>query len=256
MMRIVIIEDEPRAAKRLEKMILEIEPSAQIISRLESVKESLAFFSAKPQLDLIFSDIQLADNLSFEIYTQLQIDAPIIFTTAYGTYAIDAFKANGIDYLLKPVRPEELQKAIQKFKNLTQKTAGPDMNALAALLQNATSQNSIDYKKRFMVKVGAHIKSIAVVDALAFYSKDKASYIFTSDKRSYLLENSLDFIETELNPEQFFRINRGFILNLSAATNIVAYSNSRLKVTIDGLNEELIIVARDRTKDFKTWLGE
>ncbi len=255
-MRIVIIEDEPRAARRLEKMILDIEPAAHIINRLESVKESLVFFNTHPEVDLIFSDIQLADNLSFEIYAQTEINAPIIFTTAYDSYAIEAFKTNGIDYLLKPVKPEDLEKAIAKFKHLTKKESNPDLKALAAIIQNAGNAQNTQYKKRFMVKVGTQLKSIAVADVLAFYSKEKANYIFTSDKRSYVLESSLDFIETELNPEHFFRINRGFILSLAAANNIVAYSNSRLKITINGLEDELIIVARDRTKAFKSWLGE
>jgi len=254
-MKIVIIEDEPRAAKRLEKLILSCESSAQIIKVLESVKESLEYFSNNPNVDVIFSDIQLADSLSFDIYSQTEINAPIIFTTAYDQYAIDAFKTNGIDYLLKPINPEELKRAIAKYKKLTEKSVGPDIKAIAEMLKNST-QKSADYKQRFMVKVGTHIKSIAISDVLAFYSKDKATFIYTNEKRSYVLEPSLDVLEPDLDPEYFFRINRGYIINRSSAKAILAYSNSRLKIEIEGLENELIVVARDRTKGFKTWLGE
>jgi len=254
-MRIVIIEDEPRAVKRLKKLILDCEPTAQIVKILESVKESLAYFKTKPEIDLIFSDIQLADSLSFDIYAQTEINAPIIFTTAYDQYAIEAFKTNGIDYLLKPIKEEEIQKAIDKFKALTRQKVNPDLKAIAEMLKNSSPKN-VNYKQRFMVKVGTHIKSIDTDNALAFYSKDKATFIYTNEKRSYVLEQSLDVLEEDLDPEHFYRINRGYIINRNGAKDILTYSNSRLKIEIEGLEDEIIIVARDRTKGFKTWLGE
>ena len=254
-MKIVIIEDEPRAVKRLEKLILSCEPTAIIVKVLESVKDSLVYFKSQPQIDLIFSDIQLADSLSFDIYAQTEINAPIIFTTAYDQYAIDAFKTNGIDYLLKPISQDDLQKSFDKFKKLTEKRGGPDLKAIAEMLKNTVAKN-VEYKQRFMVKVGTHIKSLDAENALAFYSKDKSTFIYTNEKRSYVLEQSLDVLETELDPEIFFRINRGYIINRNGAKNILTYSNSRLKIEIKGLESELIIVARDRTKGFKTWLGE
>ncbi len=254
-MKIVIIEDEPRAATRLEKLILACQPSSEIVKTLESVKESLAFFATNPQVDLVFSDIQLADSLSFDIYAQTEVNAPIIFTTAYDQYAIEAFKTNGIDYLLKPIGEDELQKAFDKFKKLTRPNANPDLKAITDMLKSANTTSAV-FKQRFMVKVGAHIKSLNTADALAFYSKDKATFIYTHEKRSYVLEQSLDLLENELDPEYFYRINRSYIISRQAAKDILTYSNSRLKIEINGLENELIIVARERTKGFKTWLGE
>ena len=254
-MRVVIIEDEIRAANRLEKLVLICEPEALVLAKLESVAESVAFFETEKEIDLIFSDIQLADDLSFEIFKQVRISAPIIFTTAYDAYAIDAFKTNGIDYLLKPIEEQELKAAIAKFKTLTKATGQiPDMKQLMALMNQAAAAQQV-YKKRFLVKVGTQIKSIPIADIQAFYSKDKSNYIL-SNQRSYPIEQPLDQLEVELNPHQFFRINRGFIINLDANPSISAYSNSRLKITLPGLENELIIVAREKTKEFKKWLGE
>jgi len=254
-MKIVIIEDEPRAAKRLSKLILNCEPTAEIVKVLESVKDSLAYFATNPQIDLVFSDIQLADSLSFDIYAQTEITAPIIFTTAYDQYAIQAFKTNGIDYLLKPINPEDLQQAFDKFTKLTRPNSTPYLKSIADMLKSVSTPNTV-YKQRFMVKVGTHIKSINIADALAFYSKDKATFIYTREKRSYILEQSLDVLENDLDPENFYRINRGYIISRHGAKDILAYSNSRLKIEIEGLENELIIVSRERTKGFKTWLGE
>lgn len=254
-MRVVIIEDEARAAKRLEKLLKGYDAAIDIVATLESVKDAVRFFKSNTQVDLIFSDIQLADGLSFEIYAQVPTVAPIIFTTAYDQYAIDAFKTNSIDYLLKPVNEEDLAKAISKFKQLTKLSLPqPDVQVLLQLLQQA-NQPKISFKKRFLVKIGAQIKSIPVEDILAFYSKEKTNYLFTREKRSYVIEQSIDQLELDLDPDHFFRISRGFVVNLEAPAQVIAYSNSRLKITIAGLESELIIVARDKTKAFKTWLG-
>jgi two-component system response regulator LytT len=253
----VIIEDEPRAARRLQKLIAEVAPEVQVHAMLESVEESIRYFSGKPDLDLIFSDIQLADDLSFSIFKQVGHVAPVIFTTAYDAYAIQAFKANGIDYLLKPISAEDLSKAFTKYRALVQKkeTAQPvAWEQIAHLLHNQTTKKQA-YKKRFMVRVGAQLKSIAIEDVHAVYSKQKATYLFTRHKRSYPIEQSLDGLAEQLDPDRFFRINRGFIVSLDANPEITAYSNSRLKVSIAGLESELIVVARERTKAFKEWLG-
>jgi len=255
-MKVVIIEDEPRAANRLEKLILEVEPSFTIVKKLESVKQAVAYFETQPQVDLIFSDIQLTDDLSFEIFKQIQISSPVIFTTAYDSYAINAFKANGIDYLLKPLSKEDVANAIQKFKTLTKPAAELNLSAIAELLASSNKQESVEYKTRFMVKVGQHIKSISINDVAAFYSKDKSNFLFTIDKRSYPIDQSLDQVAEVLNPETFFKISRSFIVRLNGISDIMAYSNSRLKLVIAGLENELIVVARERTKEFKAWLGE
>ena len=255
-MKVVIIEDEPRAASRLEKLIQEIEPNFHVIKKLESVKQSIAFFQSTTDIGLVFSDIQLTDDLSFEIFKIIQIPCPVIFTTAYDNYAINAFKANGIDYLLKPLSKEDVGKAIQKFKALTKPTLGADFSAIAELIQANKLQNRTTFKSRFMVKVGQHIKSISAEDVAAIYSKEKATYLFTREKRSFPLDQSLDQINEMLDPKRFYKISRSFIVNLNGVADIIAYSNSRLRIVIEGLEDELIVVARERTKEFKSWLGE
>ena len=254
-MKVLIIEDEPRSAVRLQKMVLESDPSIEVVAVLESVADSIDFLSGNPEISLIFSDIHLSDSLSFDIYKRVKVDVPIIFTTAYDQYAIEAFRTNGIDYLLKPISPDQLSEALEKFKRLTRPALPDKLQSLARMLSEGSARGG-EYKKRFMVKVGSHIKSIHIDQVKAFYSKDKASFIFTRDQRSYVIEPSLDKLEPLLDPEFFYRINRHFIVAFNAVSDIIAYSNSRLKLVIDGLEDELIIVSRDRTKGYKTWLGE
>lgn len=251
-MNVVIIEDEPRAAKRLETLVKDCLPESKMVKWMESVADGIAFFKSQPDVDLIFSDIQLADDLSFEIFKAVEVNVPIIFTTAFNEYAIEAFKTSGIDYLLKPIKKEGLQRAIHKFERLTQTAQQlPNLTELAHLLQGRVGQRT--FKKRFVVKVGTQLKTMPVDEIQAFYSKDKGSYLFTTGKRAYPIEQSMDDIESTVNPEDFMRINRGFIFNINAHAAISSYSNSRLKIDLEGLNE-IIIVAREKTKLFKAWL--
>ena len=251
-MNIIIIEDERRAANMLERLIVEADPSMTILAKLESVRESIEFLRKNRDISLIFSDIQLGDGLSFEIFEKTELTCPIIFTTAYDQYAINAFKANGIDYLLKPVKSDDIEKAIMKFKQFSRPAPITDITAIANLLLERKSE----HKSRFMIKVGEKIKIIPVEDIPVFYSMEKATFVFTSNRRSYVIDYSLDQLRTLLNPERFFRINRKYIVSLDYIDEIIAWSNSRLKIKIPGLEEENIIVARDRTKEFKEWLGE
>lgn len=255
-MRIVVIEDEPRAANRLAKLITEVEPKAEIVARIESVKQGLSFFAENQNIDLVFSDIQLTDDLSFEIFAKIQPQFPVIFTTAYDSYAIDAFKANGIDYLLKPLDKNAIAKALEKYKTLTKSSTQVDLGAIAHLLSAKSITESAEYKNRFMVKVGQHIKSVNAEDIFAFYSKDKLNFLMTREKRSYPIDHTLDAVMDLLNPNEFFKISRSCIVSLKGVTDITAYSNSRLRVQITGLEDEVIVVAREKTKAFKVWLGE
>ncbi len=252
-MNAIIIEDEPRAARRLEWLINEVDNTIQILAKLESISEAKTFLNTHQNIDLIFSDIQLADGLCFDIYENLPSIPPIIFTTAYDQYAIKAFKNNGIDYLLKPITTEDLSHAIKKLQKLTKPTINADI--LSALASQINTGNK-SYKERFMIKVGQHIKSIGSTDIQAFYSLDKATYILTKDARNYIIDHTLDQLEQLISPEEFFRINRKFVLNINARFEITAWTNSRLKITLPGYEEEMIIVARNRTKEFKQWLGE
>lgn len=247
-MNVLILEDEPRAANYLERLLLKVAPEMKVLARLESVRDAVPFLLSHPDVALIFSDVQLADGLSFEIFGQVAVTCPIIFTTAYDHYAIEAFKTNGIDYLLKPVEEERLKQAIEKSRRFA-----PALS-LDMLLQFRNSLASKTYKSRFMVRAGDKIKSVPLEEILAFYSLEKSTYLHTLAHRNYSIDYSIDQLEGMLNPETCFRINRRFIVTIAACSNIVAWSNSRLRIKIEGLDDEEIIVARERVQDFKGWL--
>jgi len=247
-MNVIILEDEARAASYLERLILKVAPEFKVIARLESVREAVPFLKSHSGIDLIFSDVQLADGLSFDIFGQVAVKCPIIFTTAYDHYAIEAFKTNGIDYLLKPVEEERLRQAIEKINLFS-----PSVS-LEKLLTITNAGAAKTYKSRFMVKIGDKIKSIPVDEILAFYSLEKATYIHTSTNRDYCIDYSIDQLETLLDPAYCFRINRKYIVSIKACTNILAWTNSRLRLKIEGIDDDDIIVARERVQDFKEWL--
>ncbi|MEI8049052.1 MAG: LytTR family DNA-binding domain-containing protein [Bacteroidota bacterium] len=247
-MKVVILEDESRAANHLERLISRVAPEMKVIARLESVRDAVPFLKLHADIDLIFSDVQLADGLSFEIFGQITVKCPIIFTTAYDHYAIEAFKTNGIDYLLKPVEEERLRKAIEKSKLFSPAVS---LEKLLSFTNNAVAKA---YKSRFMVKVGDKIKSIPIEEILAFYSLEKATYLHTTSHRDYCIDYSVDQLESLLDPAASFRINRKYIVSIQACTNILAWTNSRLRLKIEGIADDDIVVARERVQDFKDWL--
>jgi DNA-binding LytR/AlgR family response regulator len=218
------------------------------------VEESLEGFQNNDHPDLIFLDIQLSDGLSFEIFEKIDIKSAVIFTTAYDEYALRAFKLNSIDYLLKPIDEEELATAISKFANQYQvnSVSNLDFEAIKRMLVNPVSK---EYRKRFSVKIGQQIKVIDVVEIECLYSENKGTYIHTSDNRDYLIDSSLEVVEAELNPNDFFRISRKFIIPLQSVKEIQLYSNSRLKISLPTYKADEVIVARERVSDFKEWLG-
>ena len=256
-MKILIIEDEARAANRIKTMLTTIGLTHEVIAIIESVQEGIDFLKNNSP-DLIISDIQLADGLSFEIYNIHTPNCPIIFTTAFDQYAITAFETNGIDYLLKPIKEERLKTALEKVKNLTNPTSLSDQeNALKKLLEiTATTHSTKTYKTRFMIKVGSKIKTIPTTEIKAFYSLKKGTYLVTENNRNYVVENSLEQIIELLNPQLFFKISRKYIVNINAAKEIIAYTNSRLKLVIEGIDDAEIIVSREKVNSFKTWLDQ
>ncbi|WP_108870158.1 LytR/AlgR family response regulator transcription factor [Aquimarina aquimarini] len=250
-MNVIIIEDEKPAARRLSRMLSELD--MQVHTMLHSVKESIEWFSNNEHPDLIFLDIQLSDGLSFEIFDIITIKSAIIFTTAYDEYALKAFKLNSIDYLLKPIDDEELETAVQKYKEQLPKKQQlqVDFDDIKKLLINPIDRV---YKKRFTAKVGQHLKIFTVQDIECFYSENKGTYLHTTDNRNYLIDTTLESLEDELNPQQFFRTSRKFYININAIKDIVSYTNSRLQIKLHHFNDQEIIVARERVKDFKLWL--
>ena len=250
-MNIIIIEDEKPSARRLQRMLTSLGYEVSIM--LHSVEESIDWFQKNEHPDLIFLDIQLSDGLSFEIFETVTISSAVIFTTAYDEYALQAFKLNSIDYLLKPIDETELNKAIDKFSSRTVKQEVTlDFNDIKKYLVNPIER---EYKKRFTVKVGQHIKLVPVDEIECIYSENKGTYLATIEGRNYLLDTTLELLEEELQPEIFFRVSRKFYVNINSIRDIISYTNSRLQVKLNKFNEQEIIVSRERVKEFKDWLG-
>ena len=250
-MNVLIIEDEKPAARRLSRILLALGVEAN--QMLHSVEESIHWFQNNEHPDLIFLDIQLSDGLSFEIFEHVTISSAIIFTTAYDEYALKAFKLNSIDYLLKPIDVEELKAAVDKYKNQQSQQSEMRVNFddIKRLLIHPIDRK---YKKRFTIIVGQHLKIISVDDVECFYSENKGTYLHTTSNRNYLLDGALEQLYTELNPEHFFRVNRTFIVRMHAIKDIIAYTNSRLKIVLNSYSETEIIVSRERVKEFKNWI--
>lgn len=247
-MKAIILEDENRAVNHLRRLIGRVVSGMEILETFETVREATAYLEQNPDLDLIFSDVQLADGISFEVFSRVRVECPIIFTTAYDTYAIEAFNANGVDYLLKPIEEERLQKAIEKARKFSSNAA------LESLLNQRTALTGRQTKSRFMVKVGEKIRTIMVEDILAFYSFERTSYLLTRTHRNYIIDYSLEELESMLDGDRFFKINRKYIVSIEACKQIIAWSNNRLKIDIEGMDDDNIVVARERVRDFKTWL--
>jgi two-component system LytT family response regulator len=252
-MEVLIIEDEKLAADRLAGLLYEYDKSIKILNRLDSIKASVHWFKTNKSPDLVFMDIQLADGLSFEIFDNINISIPVIFTTAFSDYAIKAFKVNSIDYLLKPLEPACLKTALDKLKTLNLKYKLVNSDSLKEVRESILEQ---EYKKRYVVKLGIHLHSLSVNDITCFFSKEKGTCLHTKDNKRYSIDYSLEQIESDIEPKIFFRINRKYIVNINYIEDIIHYSNSRLKVVIKNLNEEDVIVSREKVQDFKSWLDK
>jgi DNA-binding LytR/AlgR family response regulator len=247
-MKVIILEDENRAVNHLKRLIHQVAPNIEVRAVFDTVRESVSFLQEETALDLIFSDVQMADGLSFEIFSKVTVNCPIIFTTAYDTYAIEAFNTNGIDYLLKPIEEDRLRQAMEKARQLTTKIN------LESLLNLGAMSMQKPVKSRFMVKVGEKILTIKVEDILAFYSFEKTTFLYTTNHRNYIIDYSLEELEGMIDPAIFFKINRKYIVSINACSKIIAWSNTRLKIDIEGIDDPKIIVARERVKEFKFWL--
>ncbi len=251
-MRYIIIEDEQIAANRLRKLITELRPNYEFVTSLDSV-EGASISLPVLKFDLLFMDIQLADGVSFEIFDHIPMKKPVIFTTAYDQYAIKAFKTNGIDYLLKPLDPTELEQAITKFESYVverkQDNYAQDIQQLLSQFQPEKK-----FKERFVVKVGDHLRMIAVNDIDVFYSQDKTTFVQTREGRTFIVDFPLDRLVGLVDPNRFFRISRKYIVCLDAIEDMLAFSNSRLRIKVKNFDDDQVIVARERVGEFKDWL--
>lgn len=250
-MKILIVEDEQLATERLEEMILQLLPQAQITGKTGSVKDTVKWLMDNTA-DLIFLDIQLSDGISFSIFEQVNVSSPVIFTTAYDQYAIKAFNLNSISYLLKPIRQRDLENALEKYRSM-KNLFSPDIEGLLATLQGKQPE----YKKRFLIQVGEKIKKVETREVAYFYAMERYVFMRTFDNHSYPVEFTLDNLVNVLDPARFFRINRKYIVNMDSIKNMVAWSRSRVKLELLPPPEDDMetIVSIDRATSFKEWLN-
>ncbi len=259
MYKILIIEDEDLAARKLKKLVNEIDADLNILDVCESIEASVQWIDTHPAPDLILMDIELADGKSFEIFTQTEIKSPVIFTTAYDEFALKAFKVNSIDYLLKPIRKEELEAALLKWKKLhANKNSIENQNTnIEKLIENLISQQSEEnYRNRFLVKSGQKLIPLSTHDIAYFYTEDKVVFIRTKNDQRYIVDFILDELEKILDPKMFFRANRQFIINSNCISEIHTWFNGKLKVTVFPKTDEEVIISREKANDFKTWMGD
>ena len=251
-MKAIIIEDEKPAARNLSRLLNKSD--IEVLATLHSVEDSIDWIKTNEKPDLGFFDIRLGDGLSFEIFDNVDVNFPVIFTTAFDEYAIKAFKVNSIDYLLKPIDEEELTLALNKyyklFKSEEKKDYVTELNKITELL------NPKKYKKRFSIKIGRKFKLINTEEIAIFYSKDKATYLKSQSNKNHLIDIPLDKLEGMLDPSLFYRVSRQFIINAKYIEEIYAYSNSRLGINLKNISLEDIIVSREKVKAFKEWLDK
>lgn len=249
-MIVIIIEDEIPAAEKLERFLQRYDTGIEVLAKIQSVAESVEWFKAnQDRIDLAFMDIQLIDGQSFSIFEQVEVTTPIIFTTAYDEFALKAFDVNSVAYLLKPISFDDLAKAIDKFKQLSESTT-QSVDLANILKQIDTSKN---YKTRFMIKIGDHIRSVTTDEIVFFYAEGRNAYVINKQGRRLIIDYKLEELDEILDPVMFFRVNRTYIVNINSIVDVLVYSNSRLKVMTEVKTEKEIIVSREKVAAFKRW---
>lgn len=245
-MKILLIEDELPAARQLTKLLHTHQPGCTILDTLDSVESAVKWLQTLPAPDLVFMDIQIADGLSFDIFRQVDVTAPVIFTTAFDQYAVQAFKVNAIDYLLKPVDPEELQKALDRVRR---RNTPADLQALARFFQKEP------YKDRFLVKTGQSMTFITVGEIAFFRSSDGLTQAITFNGKKHFVDHTLDELDRLVDPRHFFRVSRAVMLRADTIRKIHPHLNGRLKIETEPAAPEDVFVSRERAGEFKAWLG-
>ncbi len=245
MINVVIIEDEKPAVEKLKHLLFKADKSISVIKSLASVEESVNWLSTNSSPDLIFMDIQLSDGISFEIFESLNITSPVIFTTAFDNYAIKAFKVNSIDYLLKPIDPDLLANSLKKFREHY-------IAPMIGKINHMISQIPATFKSRFLIKTGEHFRSIAVTDIESFFIQERSTFFITKESKTLDIDYSLDQLEKMVRPEDFFRANRNYLINIHYIKDMIGYSGNRIKLKMESANyPEPIIISRDRVNAFK-----
>lgn len=255
-MKVLIVEDEIPAAEKLERYLKKYDADIAVVEKLNSVAGSTDWLQKyQDNVDLIFMDIQLLDGKSFEIFDTVKIHKPIIFITAFDEYAIDAFKVNSIAYLLKPITFDDLSSALEKLEEMRANLGGNEANGQVDINTMLSQLQQKNYKNRFMVKLGEHIKSITTDKIEFFFADGRNVYLVTNENRKFIIDFKLEDLEEMLDPKDFFRANRTFIVNIEGITDVVVYSNSRLKIIPRLDYDKEIIVSRDKVAPFKAWMA-
>jgi len=252
-MRVIIIEDELPAANRLTKMLQSISDELEVVKRIDSVEAGVKYLQSAENIDLIFMDIQLADGLSFDIFQQTQVKAPVIFTTAFDQYTLKAFKVNSIDYLLKPIDEKELERAVDKYRQLYDKKENGLSNKILKMVQE---MNKAQYKERLLIKRGQQLSYLKTESAAYCYADGKLCFAVDFSSNKYLLESNLSELEEQLHPNKFYRINRQLLINIEAVNKVHTWLGGRLKLELIPSTSSDTVVSRERVNGFKEWLGQ
>lgn len=247
--QILIIEDEPLAAVRLQGMILEILPQARILATIDSVEEA-AIWLGQNRPDLIMMDVQLADGLCFNLFNRVDVQAPVIFTTAYDAYALKAFRVQALDYLLKPLKRNELKEALDRYQRML-----PPLPNLTQIREIYSGEQDPKYRDRYLVRLGTSIRVVDIRDIALIYTESKNTFLMTREGRRFPLDYSLEAIESQLDPALFFRANRQYILSLSSIGEMHVHTKSRIRVTTNPASPTPIIVSTEKSAEFKRWLA-
>lgn len=259
-MKILIVEDEELAAKKLAKTVAAIDNDAEIIGVTDSISTTVDWLDQHPSPDLILMDIELTDGQSFEIFSRTHVKSPVIFTTSYDEFALKAFKVNSVDYLLKPIQKEDLQAAIDKYRSMKQAFAteskAPDNSLEQIIRELQTKLQPKDYRKRFLVKQGQKLVSVETEEIAYFYSDGRVNFFKTNDNRKYITDYTMDELEEMLDPEQYHRISRSFFVSIKSVHQIHDYFGNRLILELKPSLEKDAIVSREKVIDFKKWMGK
>ncbi|HNS17031.1 MAG TPA: LytTR family DNA-binding domain-containing protein [Bacteroidales bacterium] len=255
-MRTLIVEDEPYARKELIRLLEETGRSMDIVASLDSVEDSVEWLQMNPMPDLIFMDIQLADGLSFEIFRKVDITVPVIFTTAFDQYAIQAFKVNSVDYLLKPIKPDELERALLKLEQVSKQYSTSVKSMVSIDIEKLLKNFRPDYKSRFMIRLGDQYKHVDATNIGYFKAEDNEVMLVTRENRTYIIDHSLDELSQVLDPLEFFRVSRRYIVNIHAVVKVSKYFNSRLVIDLVPEAGEKVLVSRVKVQEFLKWMDK
>lgn len=256
-MKVLIIEDEPFAQQELKRLLEGLNKDIVILDMIDTVEDAVEWLDTRKPPDLIFLDIQLADGISFEIFRKVEVDAPVIFTTAFDEFAVRAFQLNSIDYLLKPIKQGDLMRALNKLDSMRNQFGANNDNSVKLSqqqLENLLGGAKKEYKSRFVAKVGDQIKHIQVADIAYFYAEDNVVFLITSGNSRYIIDYSIEEIVGMIDPKEFYRLNRAFVTNIKAIEKVYKYLNSRLKIELKPANEKEVLISRARVSDFMEWM--